>query len=185
LIGIVQAQFSEQEKKMIPAFSAKQIGRDGSILSLIFGVSVFGMMAYEPEIWVHDYPPDIRQKWGEKSPRAKKLTKLLGVPFLVIFFGGLVYSACQLRRANGGRLSFGTAFVHAYALYMFINLFDLLVLDWLIFMKVRPQFAILPGTEGMAGYNDYLFHAKASAKGSILGIVIALVVALLTTSWGK
>jgi hypothetical protein len=165
--------------------SLKRIGRDGSLLSLLFGTSVFGMLAYEPEIWVHDYPPDIREKWGEKSPRARKLTWLLGVPFLAIFFGGMIFSTLRLRRANRGRLSFRDAFAHAYALYMFINLFDLFVMDWLVLMVIRPQFAVLPGTEGMAGYNDYLFHAKASAKGSILGVVIALFVALITTSWGK
>jgi hypothetical protein len=170
---------------MRSTFSLKRIGRDGAWLSAIFGASVFGMLAYEPEIWVHDYPPDIREKWGEKSPRAKKLTRLLGVPFLAIFFGGMIFSTLRLRRANGGRLSFRDAFAHAYALYMFINLFDLVVMDWLVLMVMRPQFAVLPGTEGMAGYKDYAFHAKASAKGSILGIVIALFIALITTSWGK
>jgi hypothetical protein len=165
--------------------SLKRIGRDGSLLSLLFGTAVFGMLAYEPEIWVHDYPPDIREKWGEKSPRAKKLTKLLGVPFLVIFFGGLIYSALRLRRANGGQLSFRDAFAHVYALYMFINIFDLVIMDWFVLMVIRPEIAILPGTEGMAGYTDFAFHAKASAKGSLLGIVIALFIALLTTSWGK
>jgi hypothetical protein len=41
---------------------------------------------------------------------------------------------------------------------------------------------VLPGAEGIAGYNHYAFHAKASAKGSLLGVVIALLGALLTTS---
>jgi len=32
------------------------------------------------------------------------------------------------------------------------------VLDWLIFVTIQPDFVVIPGTEGLAGYKDYGFH---------------------------
>jgi hypothetical protein len=37
-------------------------------------------------------------------------------------------------------------------LFQVWNLLDLLLLDWFVLMTLRPRFMILPGTEGMAGY---------------------------------
>ncbi len=165
--------------------SIGRILRDGGILSGLFGLYVYVSLAVDPEIWVHDFPPDISEKWGEKSERARKLSAVLAIPLLLIFFGGVLLSNLRLRRANDGRLSFAAAFANAYAVYMVINLFDMAILDWLIFTWWTPAFIVLPGSEGMAGYDDYRFHAVASAKGSVLGLFVALLIALLTASWGR
>jgi hypothetical protein len=62
------------------------------------------------------------------------------------------------------------------ALFTF-NLIDLLVLDWLVFNTLQPKFVILPGTDGMAGYKDYLFHLR----GFLIGTMICVIAAVLTT----
>lgn len=60
-------------------------------------------------------------------------------------------------------------------MFSVFNLLDWLVLDWLICIKIRPGFMILPGTEGLAGYADYGFHFR----GFLIGIVISLLISLL------
>ncbi len=65
-------------------------------------------------------------------PRAKRQGTLLIIPFMAIFFGLLVYSNLRLRKQNGGNLSFLAAFLNAYAVFMTFNLFDLVVLDYLV-----------------------------------------------------
>lgn len=60
---------------------------------------------------------------------------------------------------------------------MVFNLFDLLVLDWLIMVRIQPKFIILPGTEGMKIYNDYSFHFRGFLKGTVLTFLTSLVIA--------
>ena len=161
-------------------FSGQRILRDSAVLSSLFAAFVYGTLAYNAEIWVHDYPADIQAKWGEKSDQAKRQTKLVGPIFILLFLGGIVISNLQLRRRNGGKLTRRAGFCNAYAVYTLINLFDLVILDWLIFTWYQPDFVVLPGTEGMDSYKDYAFHAKASAKGSLLGLLIAAIIATVT-----
>ena len=63
---------------------------------------------------------------------------------------------------------------------MTFNVFDLVVLDYLVFIKVRPSFVVLPGTEGMEAYDDLSFHLAAFRKGLGLGAVPSLIVAFFT-----
>jgi hypothetical protein len=64
---------------------------------------------------------------------------------------------------------------------MTFNLCDLLILDWLLFGVFLPQWAILPGTEGLAGDKDYGFAFKGFLKGCVISVVIGLLVAGLAS----
>jgi len=61
-------------------------------LTLTAIMIISGVLA--ADIWVGDYPPDIRQKYGAMSPRAARLrpaiavlffTAILAIPFLGLF----------------------------------------------------------------------------------------------------
>lgn len=43
-----------------------------------------------------------------------------------------------------------------------MNAWDVVVIDWLIFVTIQPDSVILPGTIGAAGYSDYAFHFRQS-----------------------
>lgn len=58
------------------------------------------------------------------------------------------------------------------------NVFDLIVLDWLIVVAWRPALVVLPGTEGMPDYRDLGFHLRAFTKG----IIICLAGAAIATA---
>ncbi|CAA9216818.1 MAG: hypothetical protein AVDCRST_MAG93-269 [uncultured Chloroflexia bacterium] len=160
--------------------SVQRVLADGGTLSTLLGTIMLSAARYNPEIWLNGYPPAIRQKVGPMSPRAKRQGTLLIIPFMAIFFGVLVYSNLRLRKQNGGNLSFLAAFLNAYAVFMTFNLFDLVVLDYLVFIKLRPDFVVLPGTEGMEAYGNVRFHLMAFLKGIGLGVVPSLIIAFLT-----
>lgn len=67
-------------------------------------------------------------------------------------------------------------FLSTFISLLVFNLFDLLVLDWLIFNTLQPKMIILPGTEGMAGYKDYAFHFH----GFVIGLAFCLVGGLIS-----
>ncbi len=160
--------------------SVKHAAKDGAVMSGVLGALILGSLYYNAEIWHQDYPPDVREKAGPMSPAAKRQRAVLAVPLFLIALGVLVYSNLKLKRRDRGELSFLSAFVNAYAVGQKWNMFDLLVLDYLLF-KLRPDFAVLPGTEGMAAYDDFSFAVKGFLKGLWLGAIPSTATAWLTS----
>jgi hypothetical protein len=107
------------------------------------------------------------------------------------FDGGIGVPSCQrtiamitLNTALADGLDFVSAAVCAALVFATLTLYDLVVLDWIIFAGLRPRLLVLPGTEGMKEYRDLRFHLVAAAKGSPLIIIVGLatgsIAALLT-----
>ena len=141
----------------------------GVALSAWLSVALIALAAIEPEIWLNDYPPDVRARHGPQSPSARRLAWLLGVPVLAVGLTIIILATRDL--LVPGALGFGPIFLHTLVLLMVFNVVDLLVIDWLLFVRIRPRLVILPGTEGAAGYDDYAFHWRAFLKGTV-GIAI-------------
>ncbi len=140
----------------------KRFLRDATVYNGALGAVVFGSLYHNAETWLNDYPPDIRKKFGPQSAQASRLARLWAVPFFAIALGWVILSGARLKKANNGRLAFRDAFKYSYLLFLSFWTFDLVILDWLLFTTIQPNFIILPGTEGMAGYKDYTFHLKVS-----------------------
>ncbi|MCP4426060.1 MAG: hypothetical protein GY803_16325 [Chloroflexi bacterium] len=132
------------------------------------------------EMWLNDYPPDIKEKYGPMSDKAKRQGMIIAIPFFFVMIGGIVWSNLRLKRANGGYLSRKAAFINAFSLIFSGWFFDLTILDWLMFVKYTPDFVVLPGTEGMAGYDDYGFHLREHMRALPFLAVGAFIIALLT-----
>jgi len=94
--------------------------------------------------------------------------------------GGVIFSNLKLKQENGGKLSFTAAFLNTYLLFLSFWLFDLTILDWLFFVRMRPDFIILPGTEGLPGYDDYAFHLKVALPALVLMVFPAMIIAWFT-----
>jgi hypothetical protein len=131
-----------------------------------------------PDMWVSKYPPDIQQKYGPMSPRAARLRPFVAVLVLVTSLVVPLLGLFALR-AKVGEVPFILAFTFASVTLLVFNLFDLLILDWLLFCTVQPKLMVLPGTEGMAGYRDYRFHFLGFLKGLIFCAVGGLFIALV------
>jgi hypothetical protein len=150
----------------------------GIVLSLVLsGIMLLGF-AISPDLWVGDYPPDIRENYGEMSERGRRYRPLVAV----LFFGALVAVIAlafrSLETSSPSGPSFIEYFLTSFVALMVFNLFDLVVLDWLLFMTIQPRGIVLAGTEGMAGYRDFRFHAR----GFLIGIAFSGVAAAILSA---
>lgn len=123
------------------------------------------IMSYPPEIIkrvesLPQYKGTIKQK-----ERAHISKKIAGLVFFVFLLSGVAYwSGCR---------SFGAAFGHVFTLFLAVNLYDIIVLDWGIFCHSKKL--RIPGTEDMEKeYRNYMFHVKGAGIGIVLGLIVAL-----------
>ncbi|MCB9422871.1 MAG: nitroreductase [Ardenticatenaceae bacterium] len=171
----MQSQTSNQ-------LSFKQLLKDIFWYDAAMAGLILGSSYYNAEMWLNDYPPDIKEKFGPMSDKAKKQGLIVAIPFFFIMVGGIIWSNLRLRKANGGHLGRKAAFLNAFALIFSGWFYDLTILDWLIFVKVTPSFVVLPGTEGMAGYDDYGFHLREHMRALPFLALGALIIAFLTAN---
>jgi hypothetical protein len=151
--------------------SLKRILIDGTVMNVLLTTVIYGSIYINPLFWVSDYPPDIQAAVGKVDlPISQKL--VAGVLFLLVAVGVPLYSNTKLRRQNNGQMSFLTAFVHSSLIYFYFAVWDLVILDWLVFVTIQPDFVVIPGTEGLAGYSDYWFHFQVSFLGWVQWISI-------------
>src|SRR5438045_7575313 len=91
-----------------------------------------------------------------------------------VLFGGILLTTLQLRNATGP-ISFGAAYLDIFLMLLIFNLFDAVVLDWLIITVCKPRFVILPGAEGMEYlFHDYRKHLTDFLKGMVFSVVASL-----------
>ncbi len=173
---------SIQKQPILQQLSLKRFLVDSATLNVLLSGILLTAVAINPEMMVQDYPPDIREKSGPKSDKAKRQSILLTISFFFVIIGLVVRSNQTLKRENGGTLSFKAATANSYLLFLAFWLFDLTILDWLIFVKNTPDFFVLPGTEGMAGYDDYLFHLTTALPALPLMLIPSMIIGLATAS---
>jgi hypothetical protein len=135
----------------------KRLLKDGSTINMGLTSLIFATLYINPEMWVDDYPPDIRKKFGSKSKKSKRQAIFAAIPFFLILIGGIIRSNSLLKQQNDGVLSFKSAFLNAYGLLFYFWLFDLLIIDWLIFVTLQPNFIILPARKAWLGMMIMLF----------------------------
>lgn len=154
----------------------------GVVLSAVLSALLVGLLWMNPEILLNDYPPDIRNKYGPMSDRSKRQRVPAAILIGAVALGIVTASFSAVRANGGGKIPFLTAFVHLFVMLSVFNVVDLLLLDWPL-VAIGPRFAVLPGTEGSAGYKDYGFHFRGFLIGAVLilvgsGLMAAVVAAL-------
>src|SRR3990172_27498 len=140
------------------------------ILALIMGVS----LALAPDMWVGDYPLDIREKYGAMSDRGRRYKPLI-----------VGLSSLRLHDVMPTAPRFTDYLSSNFIVLMVFNLFDLLIADWLVFVTIQPKAVILPGTVGMAGYKNYRFHFRGFLIGILSSAVAAAILAGIALGLGR
>lgn len=140
---------------------------DLAIIIVVLSVFILGTILWKPRIWLHDFPADIQALTPPKTAEEKRLTTLIGVPLVLLFF--------VLPALLSLDFTFVNVWVYSYALFFGFNLWDLVALDWVGFTLTDPQNPPFPGTEGAAGWRDYAFHFYGFLKGCVMGLVFATV----------
>ena len=152
--------------------SFERILSDGLVASIPFSIIIWATFLTMPRLWLHSLPPDIQAMAPAKTHREKRLTVLMGILVLLAFFGVPVILTWRLRIEHAGALSFAEALAHLYGVWMVVNLWDLVLIDWLYAAVVNPENPPIPGTAGATGYKNYRFHFYAFLKASVFGLII-------------
>ena len=141
----------------------------GLILSAVLIALLLVVLRANPEIMLNDYPPDVKAKCGPIRESTKRQRGFVAAIFAVVIVGVAAWSLNGVRVLAARDVTFGVAFAHFAIMFGTFNVLDCFVLDWgLVYWQ--PRFAVLPGTEGMAGYRSYWFHFR----GFLIGIPIVL-----------
>lgn len=149
---------------------------------LIYGVIQSALLSFvllliglkNPRMMLQDYPKSIKNAVPPKTQEEKRLGRIYGAPFILIFIIYPIFAAWR----EACVASLLEAFLFIWAIMMFSNLYDLLILDWLVMCTITPRWMVLPGTEGNRGYKDYYFHFVGFLKGIVITAVLSLVSAL-------
>lgn len=153
-------------------FHALKFGLGLSLALTVF-MLISGSVALD--MFIDDYPPAIKEKYGPMSPRAARLRPYVaGLLFLIVL--AVPVAGLFTLRMEAGRVPLLHTFVFAYLALLVFNIYDLLILDWLLFCTLQPRMMVLPGTEGMAAYHDYRFHFVGFLKGLVFLLVGSLVI---------
>jgi len=147
----------------------------GLALSVIASLYIIITFISNPRIWLQDYPQPIQDLLPPKDDDEKRLSLLLGIPFLLLLFGVPLVSTILLRNHNPGFSYLSLAF-NAFGVAFTFNIVDWLILDWLVFCTITPGFMVLPGSEGAAAYKDYWFHFRGFLIGTVLSIISGLII---------
>lgn len=149
---------------------------DGLIFSILFGGLVTLMETINPRLQLHNYPPAIQMVVPPKTKEEQAKFKRMAIPSMLLLIAFLLGTVVQAY--HGFHTGYLTLFLHCFVIFFVWNLFDLLVMDWLIFCTVTPKFLIIPGTGGNPAYKDYMFHVNGSfGKGLLIAIASAAAVA--------
>lgn len=157
---------------------------DGGLITFLLAVYLLLIIRFTPRLFLNknDVPGDILAAVPPRTPQEKKLSLLVGIPLLAFMFILPVWSAVSYKSQAAGPVSFGILFLHIFLIVMMFNLFDLVVLDWFLLNTLTPRFLVYPGTEGLAGYKDKMFHLRAHVRalpGVLVGALILTIIAWL------
>ncbi|MEM8984635.1 MAG: hypothetical protein AAGC71_16600 [Pseudomonadota bacterium] len=156
------------------------IVRYGMGLSILFTITVLGSFWLEPLVWAPDFPEEVQQQIGElpEGVIAMSLAVMFTVMGLMFVFAVLMNRT--IFRNLPTKASFMNFFINAFLLLTFMNAFDLVVVDWLIFGGLQPEFMMIEGAE------TYIeetvtpgFHVVAFFKGQIYLLVTAAIAATI------
>jgi hypothetical protein len=144
---------------------------------IFIGLATFFLLVlviYNPRLMMQDYPPAIKSAVPPKTEHEKRLSIWLGLPFMLVLFIYPFYATFAFQAQAGGGAGFFRLFLYAFGIAFAFNLWDWLVLDWLVFCTLTPRSFVLPGTEGHPAYKDYVFHFRAFLIGTVYSILMAL-----------
>jgi hypothetical protein len=147
--------------------------------SLFFATIVNGyllliMVSTSPRVWGYsDYSEAIKAKVPPQTKKEKRLALIIGLPWIIFAVGFPIYSTYVLKSKLGGEIPFWTAFLNVFVLVFLATLGDLVILDWL---KITPEFVMIPGTE-KEDYQDFSHHYKAHARAAVPLVLLCIILA--------
>ena len=156
----------------------RHIVTHGLLFALISTGTLFLIMITTgPRVWgYNDYSDTIKSKVPPQTKRERRLSIIVGIPWMVIVFLLPIASTLALKHKLGGDIPFHAALLNMLVLTALGTLGDVFILDYLIVSKITPGFVIIPGTEA-GDYKDMSHHFKGHLKAIPYLIAVCLLAA--------
>ncbi|MEM1094646.1 MAG: hypothetical protein AAGJ10_08590 [Bacteroidota bacterium] len=141
-------------------------GLIGGMLTCVpFSIMAWLSYIYAIEIWIADVTR------GEQEIPAESKGKAVAwaLAFTLCLLGGSIATAWWVAAQGYG---FWAATLAAYWVQVVINLFDLVVIDILVYQWMKPKLMDIPGVPRLEGTWP---HVIGAAKGLIVGVFLALI----------
>ncbi len=155
----------------------------GTLLSVLASLTILLALFFNPRFARNDLPKDIQNRVPPLSGREKLQALFFFVPLMILMIGLPLAYGLGLKSDQRNGISHLALTGHIFAVLLVANVFELLVVDWLVYCTIRPKRLVIPNTEGMAGYRDYLHHLRSHARGAaamlFLSVALAGVVLLV------
>ncbi len=150
------------------------------VMCAVFTVAIY-FASKDPINVVMSYPKNIRDK-VDSLPQYKshiKTTKkkhiLKKIISVIIFIVVIVLILILL-----GKTDFLESFVYTFALFSVVNLYDLVIIDW-IWVPCSKRWIIKGTEEFTKQLNSKFYHFIGFLKGTIIGAGVSFVVALIVS----
>ncbi|MEK3901411.1 hypothetical protein [Paenibacillus sp. FSL R7-0179] len=149
------------------------------ILCVIFSIAILPAQYRNPLSQFASYPTAIKRRVYELPQYKEYISsiernnwkrKILSVILFAIFFAFVAFFS--------GNQTFSSSFFHVFVLFLSVNLYDLIVLDIIIFCHSKKL--MIPGTEDMREeYCNPKHHIIGALKGGAIGTAVSVISASL------
>ncbi len=153
----------------------------GLLLSVVLSILILGALAYNPRLFLQDFPKPIQEALPPLTNREKRERLLVAVPFLIAVLGIPLWGVLSWSAAQGD-IGFLEAFAYLWVVWMVFNAVDLVILDWLIVVAWHPRFITPPEFAPLLHHNTYRFHFIGFLKGTALITVASAVLGLVLSA---
>ena len=144
------------------------------IMTIAFTAMILIPLVKNPVWWIHDYPKDIQEEYFKTHERipseffSKTVLVKKGCALLV----ALALMLILMKMA--GAYDFWSGLALNYGIWLFIDWYDCLFLDWVLFANMKA--VRLPGTEHMdKAYHQKRYHFIQSLWGMLIGLIPCLI----------
>lgn len=135
----------------------------GAVLSSLFTVLVLSILFTQG-------PEGIRAQDGSLRKSRSAGQALRAIAVLLAFLGPLVLAVADFARQNQTEHVWWTELAVAYAVFQVFNVYDLIVLDYVLLRLVLPKWVRFPQT---AYFTTLRPHFLSFLKGSVAGIPLS------------
>jgi hypothetical protein len=149
---------------------------DGLILSALASAFILITLRLNPRIWLQDYPEYVQAQVPPKTEREKRRSLLMGIPFLLLLAAVPLISTLMLEASHPQTATFFALAANAFGVAFVFNVVDWLILDWLVFCTITPEFIVIPGSEVADYHADYGYHFRGFLIGTVFSAVAGLVI---------
>jgi hypothetical protein len=135
-------------------------------------VAIIPVGLVNPRMMLQNYPKDIQAVVAPKTPKERSQGIIFAIPIILVMIG---YPAVVSWYYRPNEAHFDYYFSSTWSMMLVFNVFDLLILDWLMFCYFTPRFLVIRGTEGHEGYKNYRFHFMGFLKGIFITAIICAI----------